>query len=162
MAYMQENKPHASIGVEVDSLKDKATVMKLKNVLFLSRRPVSEIGTILSLADVLLVHLKDDPLFRITIPGKTQAYLASGRLILVGIKGDTADLVIRAKAGLLCEPENPHSIAEAIRKFRAMSQKELDKMGANGKQFYEKELSFEIGARKYEKNFYSIVKGANH
>jgi len=148
-------------GVEVGSLKDKAAIVKLKNVLFLARRPVSEIGAILSLADVLLVHLKDDPLFRITIPGKTQAYLASGRPILVGIKGDTADLVIKAKAGLSCEPENPRSIAEAVGKFMAISQAELDKMGENGKRFYEQELSFEIGARKYEKIFYSVVGGAN-
>jgi len=145
-------------GVEVDSLKDKATIMKLKNVLFLPRQPVSQIGAILSLADVLLIHLKNDPLFRITVPSKTQAYMAAGRPILIGVKGDAADLVKKAKAGLSCEPENPQSIAEAVRKFQAMSQQELGKMGANGRKFYEKELSFEIGARKYEKLFEAVAR----
>ena len=75
-------------GVEVGSLKQKAEDMKLSNVRFLERRPPSEISPILRLADVLLVHLKDHPLFRITIPSKIQAYMAVGRPILIGVKGE--------------------------------------------------------------------------
>lgn len=147
-------------GVEVEFLKQKVIEMGLKNVIFLARRPISEIGAILSLADVLLVHLKDDPLFRITIPSKTQAYMASGRPILIGVKGNASDLVTSAKAGLSCEPGNPSSIANSIRKLQAMSRQELDMMGQNGKSFYEKELSFEIGVNKYEKIFESVARGS--
>ncbi|MHC4664284.1 MAG: glycosyltransferase family 4 protein, partial [Planctomycetota bacterium] len=46
-------------GIEVDSLKQKTKDLNLNNVLFLERRPPSEISSILSLADVLLVHLSD-------------------------------------------------------------------------------------------------------
>lgn len=145
-------------GVEVPYLKQKAEDMGLKNVLFLKRRPISEIGVILNLADVLLVHLKDNPIFHTAIPSKTQAYMASGRPVLMGAKGDAADLVKMAEAGLPCEPENPQSIAEAVLKFYAMSQTELDAMGANGRRFYEQELSFDRGARKYEKIFESVAK----
>ena len=65
-------------GVDKTRLAERAKEMQLPNTLFLPRQPVEAIGAILSLADVLLVHLKDDPLFRITIPSKTQAYLAVG------------------------------------------------------------------------------------
>ena len=145
-------------GIEVDSLKQKTTGMGLKNVLFLERQPVSKIGAILSLADVLLVHLMDKPNYRITIPSKTQAYMAVGRPILMGVLGDAADLVTKAKAGLSCEPENPRSIAEAIRKFQAMPQEQLDAMGVNGKRFYGQELSFAIAMEKYERLFGSVAK----
>lgn len=145
-------------GVEVEPLKKKVAGLGLNNVLFLPRKPISEIGAILRLADVLLVHLKDEPYLRTAIPSKTQAYLAAGRPILIGVKGDATDLVLKAKAGLACEPENPQSIAEAVRRFQAMSKSELDTMGENGKTFYQQELSFEIGARKYEKIFESVVK----
>ncbi len=145
-------------GVDVDSLKQKAADMRLGNVLFLPRHPVSEIGVILHLADVLLVHLKDDPLFRITIPGKTQAYMAAGRPILIGVPGDATDLVIKANAGLPCEPENPKSIAETVFKFYALPRTELDAMGRNGRAFYEKELSLENVAKRYEKIFKSIAR----
>jgi len=145
-------------GVDVGSLKQKAEDMCLKNVLFLPRRPMYEIEKILSLADVLLVHLKDEPLFRITIPGKTQTYLFVGKPILIGVRGDAADLVLRAKAGLKCEPENPQSIAEAVEKFQAMSKAELDAMGERGKKFYQEELSLAIGAKRLEKVFREVAK----
>jgi glycosyltransferase involved in cell wall biosynthesis len=145
-------------GVDVDSLKQKTADMGLKNVIFLPRRPVSEIGAILGLADVLFVHLKKDPLFEITIPSKTQAYMAAGRPILIGVPGDATDLVVKANAGLPCEPENPKSIAETVLKFYALPRTELDAMGQNGKRFYNQDLSFEIAVAEFEKIFVSVLK----
>jgi len=145
-------------GVDVEGLKKKAADMQLKNVLFLARRPVSEIGAILGLANVLFVHLKKDPLFEITIPSKTQAYLAAGRPVLIGVPGDAGDLVTKANAGLPCEPENPQSIADAVLKFHSMPRSELDAMGQNGKRFYEQQLSFDIATTRFEKIFNSVAK----
>jgi colanic acid biosynthesis glycosyl transferase WcaI len=145
-------------GTEVDNLKRRAKDMRLKNVLFLERRPVYQIGSILSLADVLLVHLKDVPLFRITIPSKTQAYLAAGKPILMGVRGNAADLVTKAGAGLLCEPENPRSIAQMVLKLQAMPEVELAAMGENGKRFYEQELSLRVGVKRFEAVFRSVEK----
>ncbi|MFH1746090.1 MAG: glycosyltransferase family 4 protein [Planctomycetota bacterium] len=147
-------------GVETEPLKQRAAAAGLSNVRFLARRPMSEVAPILRMADVLLVHLKDDPLFRITIPSKTQAYMATGRPILMGVRGDAADLVTRAAAGLACEPENPHSIAEAVGRLQAMSPAELDAMGANGRRFYDEELSIKIGARRYEQVFAAVSPGS--
>ena len=80
-------------GIDVERLEQVKVEKKLDNVIFMPRRPVSEIGTALSMADLLLVHLRDDPLFEITLPSKTQAYLAAGRPILMAVRGDAADLV---------------------------------------------------------------------
>jgi glycosyltransferase involved in cell wall biosynthesis len=143
-------------GVEVEKLKRMAREKALDNVLFLERRPPSEIGGIIALADVLLVHLKDDPLFRITIPGKTQAYLWSGKPILMGVRGDAADLVERAGAGISCAPENPSSIAEVVEKFYRMSRPELDAMGKRGRWFYEQELSLQVTAKHFDRIFQAV------
>ena len=137
-------------GVCVDGLKQKAADMGLTNVLFLSRLPVSEIGGILNLADVLFVHLKKDPLFEITIPSKIQSYLAVGRPVLIGVPGDAASLVRQAHAGLSCEPENIDSIAETVLTLYAMPKDDRERMGENGKQFYEKHLSFGIASTRIE------------
>ena len=144
-------------GVEVDSLQEKAKSLHLDNLRFFPRRPVSEIGPILQLADLLLVHLKKDSLFEITIPSKTQAYLMIGRPILIGIKGDAANLVQRARAGLACEPEDPHSIADAIKEIYQMSRKERDEMGERGRKFYRAHCSFATGTNRFEQLFASIV-----
>ena len=144
-------------GIDVDRLKEKTIEQGLTNVRFLSRRPPGEIGAILRLGDVLLVHLKDDPLFRITIPSKTQAYMAAGRPILMGVKGDAAALVEKAGAGLTCTPEDPQDIADAVETFYKMPREELDLMGHSGKMFYEQELSLRIGARRFEEIFRSVA-----
>jgi colanic acid biosynthesis glycosyl transferase WcaI len=144
-------------GVEAETLKRKNHDMGLNNVLFIPQQPMSEIGAILALADVLLVHLKDIPLYRTTIPSKIQAYMAAGRPILIGVRGDASDLVVNAKAGFPCIPENAESIAEGVRKFLKMSQQELDTMGENGRKFYQQELSLEVGARRLAEVLESVV-----
>jgi glycosyltransferase involved in cell wall biosynthesis len=137
-------------GIEVDRLKMVSRENRLPNVLFLPRRPVSEIGDILNLADVLLVHLKNDPLFRITIPSKIQAYLAVGRPILAGVQGDAADLVLRAEAGITCMPESPESIARAVEKLAGIPRDQREAMGENGRRFYLRELALPVGVGRFE------------
>lgn len=144
-------------GIEVARLQEIARERRLNNVLFLPRRPISEIGEVLNLADVLLVHLKDDPLFRITIPSKIQAYLAVGRPILAGVRGDAADLVRAAGAGVDCHPENPESISEAVEKLYRMPRALLDEMGDNGRRYYREKLSLSVGVSRFEEVFQAAV-----
>jgi colanic acid biosynthesis glycosyl transferase WcaI len=144
-------------GLEENDLKSKAASMNLKNVLFLPKRPTSEISRILSLADVLLSHLKDEPLFKITIPGKIQAYMASGKPILVAVRGDASDLVTMANAGFACEPDNPAAIAATVMKFYNLAPSELVEIGEKGRRFYERELSMSIAVKKFEKIFEAVA-----
>ncbi|MCK5563835.1 MAG: glycosyltransferase family 4 protein [Planctomycetes bacterium] len=143
-------------GVEVESLKQRVAELSLSNVIFHPLKPISEIGSILRIADVLLVHLRDDPLFRITVPSKTQAYLATGRPVLMGVKGDASKLVEDAKAGLRCEPENSKDIAEKVLKFYEMDRGDLQEMGDNGMDYYDKNLSFEFASQRYIEIFESV------
>jgi glycosyltransferase involved in cell wall biosynthesis len=143
-------------GVDRNRLEKKADDLGLTNVRFLPRQPMSAMGAILGLADVLLVHLKDHPLFSITIPSKTQAYMASGKPVLMAVRGNAAQLVAQSGCGLVCEPENPRSIAEAVARFAAMSTEERRSMGKAGKRFYDEHLSLKAGVGKFEALFASI------
>jgi glycosyltransferase involved in cell wall biosynthesis len=144
-------------GVEVEQLKKKKIEQNLTNVCFLPWRPMSEIGHILNSANVLLVHLKDDPLFKITIPGKTQAYMAAGRPILMAVKGNAAALIEKAGAGLACMPQNPQEIAKTVETFYKMPGEKLERMGENGRNFYQCELSLCVGVQRFEKVFQSAI-----
>jgi glycosyltransferase involved in cell wall biosynthesis len=121
-------------GVALPGLKETAIDQGLNNVLFLGRYPQDRMPVLYALADVLLVHLKDDPLFRITIPHKTLTYLASGKPILAAVAGDTNKVVTEAGAGLGCPPGNPEALAEAVRKLYHLDRAELQRMGMNGRQ----------------------------
>ncbi len=144
-------------GVEVDHLKQTAARMELRNVQFLPARPRSEIGRVLNAADVLLVHLKEDPLFRITIPSKIQAYMYVGKPILAAVSGDAADLVEQAGAGLACPSEKPERLAECVLRFAEMSAQERMQMGQRGREFYQKYLSMEAGVERFERLFAEAV-----
>lgn len=137
-------------GIEVERLKKRAVEERIGNVIFVPRQPVSEIGKYLAIADVLLVHLRKDPLFEITIPSKTQAYLAVGKPILMAVDGDAADLVSRAGAGIACESENPVKLAGAVEQLHNMASAERSAMGLSAKAYYQKELSLAVGAARIE------------
>lgn len=134
-------------GVATTRLKEHAAQVGADNVLFLPRQPRSKIDAIMSLADVLLVHLKDDPLFSVTVPSKTQAYLAIGKPIMMGVAGDAAELVEIAQAGLRCQPENPKHIADVALQFYVMSDAEREALGRNGRAYYQRSLSMEQGVK---------------
>lgn len=104
-----------------------------------------------------LVHVKDDPLLISTMSSKVQAYMAAGLPILMACKGNSAGLVEMAEAGLLCAPEDPESIAQTVEKFFTMPPRKLEKIGINGKKFYEHRLSLGVGVRKFEEIFKSVV-----
>ena len=144
-------------GVALDSLKDRASMLGLTNVQFLPRVTTEEVGSYLQASDALLVHLKKDPLFSITIPSKIQAYLQAGRPILIGVEGDASDLVSEAGAGLIFEPENASDMAEKTRMLAELSVEEREAMSQNGARYYREELSLELGTQRFLALFRSLV-----
>ncbi len=136
-------------GVERPKLEARAAELGLTNVLFLPRRPLTEIGALLRRADVLLLHLKDDPLFAITIPSRIQAYLAIGRPILCGVRGDASDMVKETEAGFCFEPDDPGSLCEAVLKIHELPEEEQKAMGERGRVFYRDRLSLPVGTKAF-------------
>jgi glycosyltransferase involved in cell wall biosynthesis len=97
--------------------------------------------------------LRKDPLFEITIPSKTQAYMAVGRPLLMAVNGDAADLVRQAKCGLTAESENPLALADAVDALSAMPADELNTMGENASRYYREALGLNVGVSKFAKVF---------
>ncbi|RUO62646.1 glycosyltransferase family 4 protein [Pseudidiomarina insulisalsae] len=127
-------------GAEKSQLKALAAELNIENVIFKDFVAPDMLVGLVRDADVMVCHLKNDPLFDITIPSKVQAYLCSGKPILIATGREANELVRRAKAGLSAEPENAESIASAIRRFAEMSDNELYQMGRSGQEFYQSEL----------------------
>lgn len=147
-------------GVEVNRLKARTLEMKLMNVVFLPPVTMAEVGTVLAAADLLLVHLRKDPLFEITIPSKTQAYMAVGKPLLMAVNGDAADLVMQAQCGLIAESENPQALADAVEALSTMPIDQLKKMGDKAGRFYRESLGLEVGVTKFAAVFDSLHKKA--
>jgi colanic acid biosynthesis glycosyl transferase WcaI len=101
--------------------------------------------------------LRQDPLFRITIPSKTQAYMAVGKPLLMAVDGDAAELVKESSGGIVSESENPHRLAEAAQKLADSSDKDLALMGLNAKTFYDQHLSLDQGVMRFTKIFRTLA-----
>ena len=144
-------------GTERESLEQRAQQMGSSNVVFLPRQRPERHGAPAGRSDVLLVHLRDLPLFRITIPSKTSAYLAAGRPILMAVRGDAADLVRQSGSGLFCEPENPGGSSlyhQAVCGYAGAGEK---RYGAEWLQIYKQQLSLHAGVEKFEAVFAKAV-----
>lgn len=120
-------------GADAERLRERVRAAGIQNVRFLGRYPAKEMSRLYSLADLLLIHLRDDPLFRITIPHKVFAYMANAKPILAAAQGDVATVVESAKAGLSCRPSDPQAMSDAVRHFLAMSEAERAILGENGR-----------------------------
>jgi colanic acid biosynthesis glycosyl transferase WcaI len=145
-------------GVELTQLKKISVRMKLNNVFFLPAVPMSHVNNYLQAADVLLVHLSADPLFRITIPSKTQAYMASGKPILMAVDGDAANLIEKAQCGVTAKSQDPNDIARAVTYLASLKKNDLRKLGKNGRDYYESHLSLKVGVAQFAQIFRSVIK----
>lgn len=146
-------------GIEVDRLKRQAIERGLENVRFLRPVPMSEVGALLRAADALLVHLRKDPLFEITIPSKTQAYMAIGRPLLLAVAGDAAQLVRDSGSGVVVEPGDPETIAIAADELARMPRTVLEEMGRRGSSYYAQYLAIGRGTAKFANLFRALGEG---
>jgi lipopolysaccharide/colanic/teichoic acid biosynthesis glycosyltransferase/glycosyltransferase involved in cell wall biosynthesis len=140
-------------GPKEAEVKQMAADLNVRNVRFIERRPYTEMVRFNSISDVMLAHLQDKPFLHSTIPSKTQVAMCCGRPLVIGVKGDAADLVLRAGAGVACEPENPESMAEAILQLYRMPAAEREAMGRRGREHYEQHLCLNASAGKMERLF---------
>ncbi|WP_213956022.1 glycosyltransferase family 4 protein [Variovorax sp. dw_954] len=144
-------------GVELVHLKQTAANKQLGNVVFLPAVPMAEVGTILNAADALLVHLRKDPLFAITIPSKTQAYMAVGKPILMAVDGDAAVLIENSGAGVVAESESPDALANAARALAKLNADELGAMGERARRYYIERLAMQISVGKFGEAFRRVT-----
>lgn len=140
-------------GVEKQEIMNLVAKEKLKNVIFYDRVTSSEVINYLEQSDCLLISLKKDPLFEITVPSKTQAYLSLGKPVISTVLGNAADLIRKADAGYIVEPADPHQLAEVIIKMSVLSKADLAQKGLNAKEFYIKNLSRQASLSKFSNTF---------
>lgn len=123
------------------SEKDVARLGLQETVRFLGRYPVNTMPKFFAMADAMLVTLKDKFIFSLTIPSKTQAYMASGKPILTMINGVGNDVVEDAKCGLTAKAEDYKTLAENVKRMYAMSKAELEEMGKAARSYYDKNFA---------------------
>jgi colanic acid biosynthesis glycosyl transferase WcaI len=110
------------------------------NVFLLGRFPVERMPSFFRSADALLVTLKSEPIFAMTIPGKLQSYLASGKPIVAMLDGEGARLLQESGAGIAAPSGDAAKLAAAVVSVSEMPEPERALMGRNGAELYAQEF----------------------
>jgi colanic acid biosynthesis glycosyl transferase WcaI len=146
-------------GLETERVKQRAIAEQLPCVHFFSKVSMAEVGSYLAAADCLLVNLRPDPLFEITIPSKTQAYMSAGRPIIIAVSGDAAALVEDSKAGIAVAPGDAPALADAVLKMAGLSESARDAMAMAARRYYDAHLSLQCGVDAFDALFRAIKRG---
>lgn len=105
-------------------------------VYFLGQRPLEEMPDLFAAADALLLSLKSDSIFSLTVPGKLQSYLASGKPVLAMLDGEGARIVTEAGAGYTCAAGDAIALAQAVSHMADLAPEERLAMGARAKDYF--------------------------
>ena len=122
---------------------------------FLGSFPPTEMPKFFSHADALLVSLKKEKIFSLTIPAKIQSYLACGKPIIASIDGEGAKIVNDAKCGVTSPAEDSLKLSEGIKELAALDKSKRSEIGNNGRAYYKKEFDRNNLLEKLESIFNS-------
>jgi glycosyltransferase involved in cell wall biosynthesis len=123
----------------------------------LGHRPAEQMPDYFATADALLVTLRADPAFALTVPSKVQSYLACGKPIIAALNGEGADIVIESGAGISCSAGNPDKLAEAVLTLYRMPAERRKAMGAKARKYFESHFEREMLLDQLQKWMREVV-----
>ena len=109
-------------------------------VRMLGRHPIERMPAFFRGGDALLVTLKSDPVFAMTIPGKVQTYLAIGLSLIGMLDGEGARVIEEAGAGFVCPSGDGRALANRVTRLAELPPSERVAMGARGVAYSQREF----------------------
>lgn len=113
---------------------------------FLDPVPQPEVAPLMQASDAQLVSLADRPLFAVTMPSKVQSILAAGLPLVVAARGDAADVVASAGAGVAVAPGDRQALRDAVRRLAGTDRADRREMGRRGRAWYDAHMSRRVGS----------------
>lgn len=123
-------------GSDKPRLERLARAMELRNLTFHDPVPLSELSSYFSIADCGLASLRGLSVYESARPAKVFPILASGKPLLFVGRGEAAQLIERARAGIVVPPNDPQPLATAVQLLLANPEL-CSSLGMNGRRFVE-------------------------
>ena len=125
-------------GSELENAKKLASYSANNNIVFYGQKSLSEMPELYKMADAMLVSLENKPYANMTIPGKVQSYMASGKAIIGSINGSCAAFIKQNEIGYVCQSGDAKALANLI---RGLDISQLKSIGRHSKEVYLKDYS---------------------
>jgi glycosyltransferase involved in cell wall biosynthesis len=124
----------AGDGAEREKLADLRDRLALNNVVIAGLQPKHKMPGLWSVSDVSLILLKRSELFKTVIPSKIFESMAMERPVLLGVEGESCNIVRAAQCGFCIEPDNHLQLAEHV--LLLYNDRQLcTEMGKNGRRY---------------------------
>lgn len=146
-------------GRKMDWIKNEIKIKNLSNVYLMGRHDINTMPHFFSKADVMLVSLKDEAVFALTVPAKIQAYMAAGKVILGVLNGEGNELINDSKCGYAVSAGNFAALAEKAIDLKKLTTASKQEMEYNSKEYYENNFSKVMLFDKLELLFENSLKG---
>jgi len=143
-------------GAVREKLQAETEKNELNNVRFLGRQAKESIPGMLALSDACLVHLRKTPLFETVMPSKIFEAAGMSKPILNGVNGDARELIEKANAGLIFEPEDEDGLIEAVCRL-AEDTALARSLGENGRKYVIEHFDRDKLAKDYERILKELV-----
>lgn len=131
-------------GRKLEWVRNEVKVRNITNIYIKGRYPIESMPKFFKKADAMLVSLKDEPIFSLTVPAKIQAYMASGKIILGMLNGEGNALINNSNCGFAANAGDSIGLAEFAVKLKNSSIDKIKEMENNSTnyycQFFEKKL----------------------
>lgn len=145
-------------GSYLKQLKQKTLEYQLESkVVFYGTQPYSEMPKYYRLADACILSLKSDNEIGLTLPGKTQSYLAAGKPIIGMINGSAQEVIKESGCGICVNAGDINALANVMLTF-PINPKKAEIFGMNGRAFFQKEFTKEKYMKSIEMIFIQLFK----
>jgi glycosyltransferase involved in cell wall biosynthesis len=108
-----------------------------ETVHLVGRFPIESMASFFDKAEVMLVTLKDDPIFNLTTPAKVQAYMSASKPIVAMLNGEGAENILDSESGFVVNASDYKGLAKTILMTYEMPGDELIRLGQNARKYYE-------------------------
>lgn len=122
-----------------------------KNIHFFGKYPIETMSYFFSKADCMFVSLKNEPIFSLSLPAKVQAYMSVGKPIISMMNGEGYNIINEADCGFAVHAEDYKDLADKILEIEKLPVIERQRLGENGKSFYQENFVLENCISNLEK-----------
>lgn len=119
-----------------------------KKIFFLGRYPPDEMPHFYIHADLMLISLSDNELYKYTVPEKLQSYMAMKKTIVGMVSGESNEIINNSGAGLAANSGDHISLANNIKLLYEMSETKRINFGKNGFDFALKNFDLSNNIKK--------------
>ena len=107
-----------------------------ETVFTLGRFPAETMPWFFKQANVMLVTLNDDPLFRLYAPAKISSYMSAGKPIIAVLNGEGAEVIREAQCGWSLSAGDAEGFAKLAIELSQMDKTVLEEKGKNALKYY--------------------------